>query len=150
MQLNTLQDTSLYFHLHSLYLHTSRLYGSALRPLGLVPEQFMLLVALQTIHIAANLAKTLSVNRTTLSRTLKTLAARQQIQIKKVRTAKNRLQKLYELTPKGQDILKKATLEWRKVELYLKNNLEQMLPDFVTTSGWMTERIKELKMMTHS
>lgn len=90
-------------------------YDGALRPVGLVLNQFTLLVSIHLLKSTSitSLAQGLFVDQTTLTRNLKVLEKRGLVAIE---PGKDRRVKLVSLTKSGQDVLAQALPKWKEAQ----------------------------------
>src|SRR5262245_25818684 len=93
----------------------TRRYDEALRPVGLTSGQFVLMIALHRPAPAsvAEVARALSMDRTTLTADLKPLARRGLVQVE-VDAADRRVRRV-RLTPAGRAVLLEAAPLWRQI-----------------------------------
>jgi DNA-binding MarR family transcriptional regulator len=90
-------------------------YNEALRPVGLVSNQFTLLVAINLMGATAigTLAQQLFTDQTTLTRNLKLLAANGLI---KIEAGEDRRVRIVSLTDRGSEVLVLALPLWEQVQ----------------------------------
>ncbi len=100
----------------------TQLYEDALRPTGLRATQFTLLQALETAGEIrqAGLAELLAIDSTTLSRNLQLLEHEGWILISQGR---DRRERIFRLTGRGRDKLRRARERWREAQGRLKGAL---------------------------
>ena len=114
-QLRTIPATCMGMHIRRASRIVTQIYDEALRPTGLVLNQFTLLVA---IHLAgstsqARLAQELFTDQTTLTRNLKLLEKRRLIEMQ---PGEDRRVRLVSLTPEGQVALANALPLWEQAQ----------------------------------
>ncbi|MBD1916118.1 MULTISPECIES: MarR family winged helix-turn-helix transcriptional regulator [Cyanophyceae] len=102
----------------------TQVYDSALRPVGLGVNQFMLLAAVHLMESVAitHLAQELFTDQTTLTRNLKLLEKRGLVAIN---SGEDRRVKLVSLTAEGQLILTQAIPLWEQAQATVKEHLGQ-------------------------
>lgn len=100
----------------------TQVYDAALRPVGLVLNQFTLLVAIHLLESTSitSLAQGLFADQTTLTRNLKVLEKRGLVAIE---PGKDRRVKLVSLTDSGQDILAQALPRWKEAQVEVMQQL---------------------------
>ncbi len=100
----------------------SRAYDAALAPLGLSASQFAVLCAIAASHpgVVTALAETLSMDRTTLSRTIKPLRENGYLRISA--GAGRRPDSLF-LTPEGRAVVRDGSQLWRTAQTSLSGRL---------------------------
>ena len=100
----------------------TRMYDEALKPSGLLATQYIVLVAIQKDQPATigQLAETLVMDRTTLTRNLKPLAKSGLIVSG---TGGDLRTHVVSLTPKGKTAVAKAFPLWRKVQAHVAKTL---------------------------
>ena len=93
----------------------SQAYDRALKPLGLKITQFSLLVAAHTLDdlVLSKLAKSVGMDRTTLSRNLRLLERKGLIRLEK---GEDQREVRVALTDQGYDLLKQAIPLWEKAQ----------------------------------
>lgn len=98
-------------------------YNDALRPLGLVSNQFTLLVAINLMGATAigTLAQELFTDQTTLTRNLKLLEKKGLINIE---VGVDRRVRIVSLTDRGSEILAQALPLWEQVQVDLADRFE--------------------------
>ncbi len=102
----------------------TQVYDSALRPLGLGVNQFMLLAAVYLVESVSitQLAEELFTDQTTLTRNLKVLEKRQLVAIA---TGEDRRVRLVSLTAEGESILVQAFPLWEQAQAQVREHLGQ-------------------------
>ncbi len=100
----------------------TQLYDEALRPLGMRATQFTLLWALLKMDTArqADLAETLGIDSTTLTRNLALLRRKGWIA---VAAGKDRRERVWSVQPAGRRVFRKAQPAWSAAQERLKNAL---------------------------
>ncbi len=111
------------FNLRAAARALTRAYEKALRPVGLKATQFTILVAISKVDLAVpigTLAKTLSMDRTTLTRNLRPLEKQGLLEIlpEGYRRARGMV-----LTGKGRKVLERAIPLWREVQTATVNRI---------------------------
>jgi DNA-binding MarR family transcriptional regulator len=98
-------------------------YNEALRPVGLVSNQFTLLVAIHLMGATAigTLAQELFTDQTTLTRNLKLLATKGLI---KIEAGEDRRVRIVSLTDRGSEVLAQALPLWEQVQVELTDRFE--------------------------
>jgi DNA-binding MarR family transcriptional regulator len=98
-------------------------YNDALRPVGLVSNQFTLLVAINLMGATAigTLAQELFTDQTTLTRNLKILATKGLI---KIEAGEDRRVRIVSLTDRGGEALAQALPIWEQVQADLADRFE--------------------------
>jgi DNA-binding MarR family transcriptional regulator len=98
-------------------------YNEALRPVGLVSNQFTLLVAINLMGATAigTLAQELFTDQTTLTRNLKLLATKGLI---KIEAGEDRRVRIVSLTDRGAEVLAQALPLWTQVQADLADRFE--------------------------
>ncbi len=99
---------------------TTQLYDRALRRTGMKTAQFTLLQALAIVGrvTQGRLGRLLALDSTTLSRTLRPLAAKRWIRSE---PGKDRRERQFELTAAGRSQLDRATPAWERTQRNLKD-----------------------------
>ncbi len=117
------------FNLRKSARAITQLYEEALRPTGLRATQFSLLVATRLHGVATinRLAKSLVMDRTTLTRNLKPLE--NQGFLRTTPGSEDRREREVTLTIAGQDILSKALPLWKQVQQQVTKALGQTRVD---------------------
>ncbi len=102
----------------------TRLYDEELRPSGLKPTQFTLLMALDTVGetTQGDLGQILAVDSTTLTRTLGVLLKRRAI---RAVSGKDRRERHLSLTAEGRESFSRARPYWERAQRRLKGSLGQ-------------------------
>jgi DNA-binding MarR family transcriptional regulator len=102
----------------------TQVYGTALRPTGLVISQFTVLAAIHLIESVpiTCLAEELFVDQTTLTRNLKLLEKRGFVAIE---PGEDRRVKWVSLTPEGRNVLTKALPLWEQAQAEVKQHFGQ-------------------------
>lgn len=100
----------------------SQAYDRALKPLGLKITQFSLLVAAHTLDdlVLSKLAKSVGMDRTTLSRNLRLLEKKGMVRIEK---GEDQRELRVALTDQGHGILEQAIPLWEKTQERVKNGM---------------------------
>jgi DNA-binding MarR family transcriptional regulator len=100
----------------------TQFYDATLRPTGLRPTQFTLLLSLEMAGEIrqADLAELLAIDSTTLSRTLKLLENEAWIE---GLPGEDRRERIFRLTPRGNEQLKQARGRWSEAQERLKDAL---------------------------
>ncbi len=111
------------FNLRAAARALTRAYEKALRPVGLKATQFTILAAISQVDSAVpigTLAKTLSMDRTTLTRNLRPLEKQGFVEIlpEGYRRARGMV-----LTGKGRKVLEKAIPLWRRAQTATVNRI---------------------------
>jgi DNA-binding MarR family transcriptional regulator len=121
------------FNFRRVARSVTNFYSEALAPTGLRSTQFvaLLVIALKEDASMSELAETLEVDRTTLTRLLAPLKTRSLI---KITAGKDRRVQNIRLTAKGRIALKQALPYWRKAQLKLldvfgSGNWEKLLTE---------------------
>jgi DNA-binding MarR family transcriptional regulator len=101
----------------------TRLYEDHLRPCNLTPPQFGLLslLAAKPNLSQADLAESLDLDQTTLSRNLRLLVANKWL--KRSRSAADRRQTLYTITPTGLELRRTALPHWQRAQQQMHERL---------------------------
>lgn len=104
----------------------TRLFDAALRPLGLTPAQLTLLVVLERRGpaVASVVARTLDVDKSTLSRNLRRMVAAGWVSERSDGPLKS-----LELTRAGRDLLSAAHPPWRRAQERARNLLGARVAD---------------------
>jgi len=102
----------------------TQIYDAALRPVGLVLNQFTLLVAIQLVESTpiTRLAQELFTDQTTLTRNLKLLEKRGLVVIE---PGEDRRVKLVSLTAEGQAVLAQALPLWEQAQAEVMRHFGQ-------------------------
>ncbi len=102
----------------------TKVYDSALRPVGLVLNQFTLLVAIHLVESTpiTRLAQELFTDQTTLTRNLKLLEKRGLVEIN---PGEDRRVKLVSLTTEGETVLAQALPLWEKAQAEVMRHFGQ-------------------------
>src|ERR1700722_11136740 len=104
------------FHFRRVARAVTNFYSEALAPTGLRSTQFvaLLVIALKKEAMMSDLAKTLEVDRTTLTRLLVPLEKRDLL---KIVSGTDRRTQIVRLTMAGQKAVKEAIPYWKKAQL---------------------------------
>lgn len=102
----------------------TQVYDAALRPVGLVLNQFTLLVSIHLVESTpiTRLAQELFTDQTTLTRNLKLLEKRGLVAIE---PGEDRRVKLVSLTAEGRSVLAQAMPLWEQAQAEVENRLGQ-------------------------
>lgn len=102
----------------------TQIYDAALRPVGLVLNQFTLLVAIHLVESTpiTHLAEELFTDQTTLTRNLKVLEKRGLVAIE---PGEDRRVRLVSLTPEGHAVLAQALPLWKQAQAEVKERFGQ-------------------------
>lgn len=102
----------------------TQVYDAALRPVGLVLNQFTLLVSIRLVEPTpiTRLAQTLFTDQTTLTRNLKVLEKRGLVAIE---PGEDRRVKLVSLTDEGQAVLAEALPLWKQAQAEVMQHFGQ-------------------------
>ena len=102
----------------------TQVYDAALRPVGLVLNQFTLLVSIQLVESTpiTRLAQELFTDQTTLTRNLKLLEKRGLVAIA---PGEDRRVKLVSLTPEGRDVLAQALPLWEQAQSQVMQHFDR-------------------------
>ena len=116
--------TCMGLHIRRASRIVTQIYDEALRPIGLVGNQFTLLVALHLTKSVSvtRLAQELFADQTTLTRNLKLLEKRGLI---KMEPGSDRRVRLASLTPEGADILTQALPLWEQAQMTVQQQFGQ-------------------------
>jgi DNA-binding MarR family transcriptional regulator len=123
----------------------TQLYEEALRPLRLRTTQFTLLQALELAGevTQGQLCHLLSMDSTTLTRTLEILARRGWIA---KRSGKDRRERLISLAARGKEQLRRATPAWEAVQQRVRQQLPQGHWDrLMRTTYELTQAVREIE-----
>jgi DNA-binding MarR family transcriptional regulator len=115
MKTHSINSRCTCFNLRRVTRAVTQFYDRALEPAGIRATQFTLLVSLSKaeLYTLTEMANSLVMDRTTLTRNLKPLEKLDLIEIK---IPKDRRSKAYGLTPKGREILDKGIPLWEKAQ----------------------------------
>ena len=114
------------FNLRAAARALTRAYDEALRPVGLKATQFTILVAISQVDEAVpigTLAKTLSMDRTTLTRNLKPLMEQGLLEAVEAAEGADRRRRPIAITARGRDKLAEAMPRWRAVQARIAEGL---------------------------
>lgn len=123
-EMSRVPATCMGMHIRRASRIVTQVYDSALRPTGLVVNQFTLLAAIHLIESApiTRLAQELFTDQTTLTRNLKLLEKRGLVAIA---PGDDRRVKLVSLTVEGQSILAQALPLWEQAQAKVKEHFGQ-------------------------
>jgi DNA-binding MarR family transcriptional regulator len=115
----------------------TQVYDAALRPVGLVLNQFTLLVSIQLVESTpiTRLAQELFTDQTTLTRNLKLLEKRGLVAIA---PGEDRRVKLVSLTPEGRDILAQALPLWEQAQSQVVQHFVGVASQNENRQQWQT------------
>jgi DNA-binding MarR family transcriptional regulator len=102
----------------------TQVYDAALRPVGLVLNQFTLLISIQLVESTpiTRLAQELFTDQTTLTRNLKLL---EKCGLVAIAPGEDRRVKLVSLTPEGRDILAQALPLWEQAQSQVMQHFDR-------------------------
>lgn len=123
-QVSQVPATCMGMHVRRASRIVTQVYDSALRPVGLGVNQFMLLAAIHLMESApiTRLADELFTDQTTLTRNLKLLEKRGLVAIN---PGEDRRVKLVSLTAEGESILAQAFPLWEQAQANVREHLGQ-------------------------
>ena len=112
------------FNLRRATRAVTQLYDTVLRPVGLRTTQFTLLnaVRLQAPVTIRQLAASVVMDRTTLTRDLRPLERQRLVSIE---TGEDRRERKVDLTAKGAQVITRALPLWQKAQTYVAQGLGQ-------------------------
>jgi DNA-binding MarR family transcriptional regulator len=121
---NQVPATCMGMHVRRASRIVTQAYDAALRPVGLVLNQFTLLVSIQLMESTpiTRLAQELFTDQTTLTRNLKLLEKRGLVAIE---PGKDRRVKLVSLTSEGQTVLAQALPLWEEAQAEVMQHFGQ-------------------------
>lgn len=122
-RVSQIPSTCMGFHARRASRILTQAYNDALRPVGLVSNQFTLLVAINLMGATeiGSLAQELFLDQTTLTRNLKLLATKGLI---KIEAGEDRRVRIVSLTDQGSDALAQALPIWEQVQADLADRFE--------------------------
>lgn len=122
--LNQVPSSCMYMHIRRASRIVTHVYDRALSPVGLVANQFTLLVSIHLLRAASvtRLSQVLGADQTTLTRNLKVLEKRDLIAFE---PGRDRRVKLVSLTEAGQTIVVEAFPLWKQAQAEMKQHLGQ-------------------------
>jgi DNA-binding MarR family transcriptional regulator len=114
-RIHQVPSTCMGLHVRRASRILTQAYNDALRPVGLVSNQFTLLVAINLMGATAigTLAQELFTDQTTLTRNLKILATKGLI---KIEAGEDRRVRIVSLTDRGAEVLAQALPIWEQVQ----------------------------------
>lgn len=123
-EISRVPATCMGLHIRRASRIVTQIYDLALRPMGLVVNQFTLLAAIHLIESApiTRLAQELFTDQTTLTRNLKLLEKRGLVAIA---PGDDRRVKLVSLTAEGQSVLAQALPLWEQAQAEVKEHFGQ-------------------------
>lgn len=119
------------FNIRKASRMVTQIYDDALREIGYTPSQIMILSSIQELHSANinELAEAVSTDRTTVSRNLIPLRKNGLI---KPCDCEDRREKAIMLTPKGGQVLQKASSIWQEKHLHVAGAIgTKRMSDFI-------------------
>lgn len=123
-EVSQIPDICMGMHVRRASRILTQVYDSALRPVGLVLNQFTLLVSIHLVEPIpiTRLAQELFTDQTTLTRNLKLLEKRGWVAIE---PGDDRRIKLVSLTAEGQAVLAEALSSWKQAQAEVMQHLGQ-------------------------
>jgi len=132
------------FNLRKATRAVTQFYDHALEPAGIRATQFTLLVTLASVEAKTltEMASTLVMDRTTLTRNLKPLEKMGLIQTVEPRDKRS---KAYALTDKGKEVLNKGVPLWKGAQTKLLSHFgDERYEKFLNELGGITKTISSL------
>src|SRR5690606_5128968 len=112
------------FNLRKATRAVTQFYDHALEPAGIRATKFTLLVSMASVsaRTLTEMANSLVMDRTTLTRNLKPL---EKLELIQTTHARDKRSKAYALTDKGRDIIRRGVPLWQAAQAKIEGGLDQ-------------------------